>query len=295
MKNIPYFHVDVFAAQPFTGNSLAVFHEPSDFTADQMLSVTQEMHHFETIFLSPTGTPNEKNVRVFDLFEELDFAGHPLLGAAAVLHRVNPSEKEQQWTFNLPKKSVTVRSRRCGDGYRCMLDQGAPEFLGQLAPADVEAVCRSLNLEIADIENGLPLEVVSTGLRYLIVPVRGALAKACIVSSDFAELLKSFGAQFAYVLDVALLEGRHWNNDGVQEDVATGSAAGTVGAYLAHHNLRPLNEEFILKQGGYVGRPSEIRVRPVGTGGTINTVQVGGDVAFVAAGMLLNEPKSSTP
>ncbi|MBL4789887.1 MAG: PhzF family phenazine biosynthesis protein [Kordiimonadaceae bacterium] len=291
MKNIPYFHVDVFASQPFTGNSLAVFHEPTGLDAAQMLTVTQEMQHFETIFLEPTNKPDVKDARVFDLFEELDFAGHPLLGAAAVLHHTNSFDEEQLWTFNLPQKTVTVRSRRRGDGYQCMLDQGTPEFLGQLGGSDIEEVCRALNLETADIVEDLPLEVVSTGLRYLIVPVRGALAKTRIVSSDFGELLKSFGAQFAYILDVDLLEGRHWNNDGIQEDVATGSAAGTVGAYLARHGRKPLNQEFTLKQGGYLGRPSEIRVRPIGTAGIVDRIQVGGDVALVASCILLSEPK----
>lgn len=294
MTPTPYFHVDVFAARPFTGNSLAVFTEATGFNAGEMLAVTQEMQHFETIFLEPAGasTPDAYTARVFDLFEELDFAGHPLLGAAAVLHHTKDIEGEQRWTFTLPQKTVTVTSERKGNGYRCVLDQGAPEFLGRLKENDIARVCQRLNLERADLDGDLPLEVVSTGLRYLIVPVRGALAKARIVSADFETLLKSFGAQFVYVLDTAATEGRHWNNDGVQEDVATGSAAGTVGAYLAQHGLKPMNEEFILRQGDFVGRPSEIRVRPVGTDSEIKNIQVGGDVALVAAGKLLGTPKT---
>lgn len=290
MTPVPYFHVDVFATRPFTGNSLAVFTEVTGFSADQMLTVTREMQHFETIFLEATAAPNAFTACVFDLFEELDFAGHPLLGAAAVLHHTRAYDGEQRWAFSLPEKTVTVTSQQKAGGYRCVLNQGAPEFLGQLSEGDTAAVCKSLNLERSDLDSDLPLEVVSTGLKYLIVPVRGALAKARIVSADFEALLKSFGAQFAYVLDVAATEGRHWNNDGIQEDVATGSAAGTVGAYLAKHGLMPMNEEFILHQGGYVGRPSEIRVRPVGSGDEIKNIQVGGDVALVAAGKLLSTP-----
>jgi len=291
MTMIPYFHVDVFTKKPFTGNSLAVFHEDTGLDASQMLAVTQEVRHFESIFLAPTSEKHTIEARVFDLFEELGFAGHPLLGAGAVLHHVDGSESEQVWTFNLPSKTVTVTSRQAGQSYCCVLDQGKPEFLGEISAQDVDMVCQSLNLTKADLADGLPLEVVSTGLKYLIVPVKDVLAKARIISNDFDELLASFGAQFAYVLDVAALEGRHWNNDGIQEDVATGSAAGTVGAYLAKHGQCPMNEEFILHQGGYVGRPSEIRVRPVGSEAEIENIQVGGDVALVAAGSLLAAPR----
>ena len=138
------------------------------------------------------------------------------------------------------------------------------------------------------------MEVVSTGLAYLIVPVRGALERAKIVSDSFEALLQSLGAQFVYVLDSQTLEGRHWNNDGIMEDVATGSAAGTVGAYLAKHQRVSLNESFILHQGRFVGRPSEIQVHPVGENGNIDSVQVGGDVAFVSSSVLLSTP-ANTP
>jgi predicted PhzF superfamily epimerase YddE/YHI9 len=74
------------------------------------------------------------------------------------------------------------------------------------------------------------------------------LEQARIVTADFDALLRTVNAQFAYVLDVRELEGRHWNNDGVMEDVATGSAAGTVGAYLTRHERIPAGDEFILRQ-----------------------------------------------
>jgi len=295
MKNIPYFHVDVFAARPFTGNSLAVFSENASFDTNQMLAITQEMRHFETIFLEPSNKPHAVKARVFDLFEELDFAGHPVLGASAVLHHTHACEGEQQWTFNLPQKTVTVISQREGNGFRCVLDQGPPKYLGQLTAADADVICQNLNLAADDLAPELPLEVVSTGLAYLIVPVRGAaLAKARILSTDFGALLKAYGAKFVYVLDIDALEGRTWNNDGMLEDVATGSAAGTVGAYLAKHGHQALNKEFILRQGSYVGRPSEIRVRAIGLGGAVESVYVGGDVALVAACTLLSEPERET-
>ena len=109
------------------------------------------------------------------------------------------------------------------------------------------------------------MEVVSTGLRYLIVPVRpGALARARI-SRDITELLRGANAQFAVLLDESAVEVRHWNNDGIIEDVATGSAAGTIGAYRLRHGLARGGDTFILNQGQFTGRPSKLRVLPEGT------------------------------
>ena len=84
MSQLKYHHVDVFAPRPFSGNSLTVFLDAGSLHRSQMMRITQEMRHFESIFLSPAGAANTFDAQVFDLTEELDFAGHPLLGAAAV-------------------------------------------------------------------------------------------------------------------------------------------------------------------------------------------------------------------
>ena len=85
--NLTYSHVDVFSRVPYGGNSLPVFPDAADLSAEQMLRITQEMRHFEAVFLLPTNEPGTVAARIFDLFEELPFAGHPIIGAAAVLHQ----------------------------------------------------------------------------------------------------------------------------------------------------------------------------------------------------------------
>jgi heme-degrading monooxygenase HmoA len=113
-----------------------------------------------------------------------------------------------------------------------MLDQGAPEIVG--SPRDQEWIAPAFGLKKTDLHPELPLEVISTGLRYLIVPViAGALERARIVR-DIGFQLRTVDAQFAVLLDESAIEVRHWNNDGVVEDIATGSAAGTIGAYRGH-------------------------------------------------------------
>ena len=123
-----------------------------------------------------------------------------------------------------------------------------------------------------DIENAQMLEITqefrqfetafifpqnSTGLPYLIVPVRD-IEHARISGKGFEAFLDSLGAKFVYVFDPQTLECRTWDNDGLAEDVATGSAAGPLCAYLVRHGIKKQGEVIRLKQGRHVGRPSEM-------------------------------------
>ncbi|MEU2202274.1 PhzF family phenazine biosynthesis protein [Isoptericola sp. NPDC019482] len=282
---LEYRHVDVFSSRPYTGNPLAVFPDAPGLTAAQMLAITQELRHFEAVFLRAGGAGGGVTARVFDLFGELEFAGHPLLGAAAVLHERDGSADPRRWALELPGRTVAVSTRRAAAGYHAELAQGAPTFLGTVPDDDRAQVAAALNLSVRALAD-LPLQVVSTGLRYLVVPVVAGLGEARIARTDFADLVARYGAQYAYVLDVDALEGRHWNNDGVLEDVATGSAAGCVGAYLARHGLAPVGEELVLRQGRFTGRPSLLSVLPQGSPDALHDVRVGGHVSMVARGSL---------
>jgi trans-2,3-dihydro-3-hydroxyanthranilate isomerase len=138
----------------------------------------------------------------------------------------------------------------------------------------------ALNLARGQLHPSLPMQVVSTGLPYLIVPVQAGLDRAAISDQGFEELLAASGAKFVYVLDPDRPEGRTWDNAGRVEDVATGSAAGPAAGYLLHHGVRPGGEPLVIHQGQFTGRPSTIEVRPDPDG----RLWVGGPVAPVAAG-----------
>ncbi len=137
-----------------------------------------------------------------------------------------------------------------------------------------------------DLDPRLPLEVVSTGLRYLIVPVRtGVLGRARISHHELDVALAEIGADYAYLLDAEAREGRHWNNDGVVEDAATGSAAGCVAAYLHRHGQLGDDQDTELRQGRFMNRPSRIGISARSADGGIQ-VKVGGDVVLVGSGRL---------
>lgn len=282
-----YALVDVFSPRPYGGNSLAVFEDARGLTAEQMLRITQELRYFETIFLEPPRPDGAVPARVFDLVEELPFAGHPIIGAAGVLHRSAGACGETIRRFALGKRIVEV----CTDGdgtaggsVTGTLDQGRPDF-GSDAP-DRDAIAASLSLGMDDLDPDLPPQVVSTGLCYLVVPVRDGVLGRARIASDLGPLLAPIGANYAILLDDAGPEVRHWVNDGSLEDVATGSAAGCIGAYRLRHGRAAPGATFALAQGRYAGRPSTLRVTPHGRPGDVERVEVGGDVAFVGTGAL---------
>lgn len=285
IKQINYRHVDVFSSTPFSGNGVTVFMNCEKFSAENMQKITQEMRQFESIFLSSTGDPRRFNARIFTMEEELEFAGHPILGAACVLHEmILGEEKQGDWIFELLHKKVPVTTWKTETAYLATMEQGKPEFLSPLEHRKHHKLLTALNLKEADIHPDLPLQVVSTGLPYLIVPVQCNLGKVGIISTDFAQMLAEIKAKFAYILDISQLEGRSWDNDGRVEDIATGSAAGPVGAYLIKHSIRQPEAEIVIHQGTFVGRPSQIFVKVSGTPNNIRSIQVSGDVCMVAKG-----------
>lgn len=288
MPSLDYLHVDVFSARPYGGNSLPVFYDAPELTTTQMLGITQELRQFETIFLQRTATATLVRARVFDLFEELPFAGHPIIGAAVALQHLAGPHAGGTWTFDLSGRQVTVEVECSGDGYSALLDQGAPEYLGVVG--ERAAVARAFSLAEADLDPALPLEVVSTGLRYLVVPLGPDRIGHARVAHDLTDLLRQLGAQFAVLFDPVRREIRHWNNDGVIEDTATGSAAGVVAAYCVEHGLAPPGDTFVLAQGRFTGRPSTLRVHVRHSAGVASSVTVGGLVAILGRGTLDHAP-----
>lgn len=284
---LEYIHCDVFAPTPYSGNSLAVFVDPPELTSQQMLAITQELRHFEAIFIWSEQRTNTFRARVFDLFEELPFAGHPVLGAACTMQRRDEnSSVARTWTVELQgDRAVTVDVQAKDGRYEGSLDQGRPEFLAVLNDQQIGEFAEAFNLTRADIADYCP-QVISTGLRYLVIPIASNLENARITVSDLEERLDSLGADYVYLFDPRTFEGRHWNNDGIAEDIATGSAAGPVGAFAVKHRLAQPNETFVLRQGHFIGRPSELNVTVMCTREEIDGVQVAGAVSMVGRGML---------
>jgi trans-2,3-dihydro-3-hydroxyanthranilate isomerase len=276
-------HVDVFTGVPFTGNGLiVVFGSPAGVPADTLISLTAEMRQFELIMAEFQPETGRVSARIFTAEEELPFAGHPVIGAAAALHeRHAAGDPDRSWMFVIAGREIAVRSRRTAGYYEAAMNQGSPAVGSPLAEQDAARLAVALGLSAADLHE-LPMQVVSAGLPYLIVPVARGLDRARIAAGDFEERLASVGAKFVYVFDPGTREGRSWDNEGAVEDVATGSAAGPAAAFLAAHGLAARDETIVISQGRFLGRPSVIVVTPDRRG----DLWVGGPVAPVARGVV---------
>lgn len=282
MISFEYRHVDVFSQRALGGNGLTVVLDSAPLHTSAMKCLTREFRQFETAFLTLVDLANRTaRLRIFTEDEELDFAGHPVLGAAAVLHSLIESETgNETWMIHSTQRTLEVRTHGADEWVDATMDQGVPELGPVIPDIQVDSYLRALNLTGQDFHNSLPMQVVSTGLPYLIVPVQSGMDRAKIQHPNFEGLLSEFGAKFVYVLDPNTPEGRTWDNAGRVEDVATGSAAGPAAGYLFSHQMRPAGEPFLLRQGRFVGRPSTIEIRPDPTG----RVWVGGPVAQFASG-----------
>lgn len=279
-----YYHVDVFSSLALSGNGLTVIFHEEEMEAEYMQRIAQEFKQFETIFLRITGKKRFR-ARIFTVEEELDFAGHPILGAVSSIHKKLHSEENSiTVTFELNTKTLQAESIKTNNYFQATMNQGVPNFLGIVKNEWIHNLLQSLNLTSDNLYHALPMEVVSTGLPYLIVPLASGLEQAKVSVNNFEVQLSKINAKFVYVFDVDNLEGRTWDNLGAVEDVATGSAGGSVGAYLYKWKSYKETEDIIISQGRFVGRPSKMKVFSNQSTGEII---VAGDVKIVAEGTLL--------
>ncbi|RTR05908.1 PhzF family phenazine biosynthesis protein [Halomonas nitroreducens] len=270
--------VDVFSAERFGGNGLTIFPEADGLSTAEMQAITREMRQFESLFLFREGSGFR--ARIFTLEEELDFAGHPLLGLAYHLHEAFGDRDRHEWRVRLNQRTVELTSTWRDGHFTATMSQGRPAFLGTLTREEAGEVYAALGLDAGGRRN-YPAEVVSTGLPYLILPVSGGLERVAFRVPDLSPLLAWHGARFVYVLDIESFEGRTWDNRGRVEDVATGSAAGPAAAYLHKHGL-VLGKTLSIAQGRFVGRPSRIETALVIDGMELADVRISGDVIKVA-------------
>lgn len=283
MQTMPYYHVDVFSDKPFSGNGLTVFTESEGLSKEAMLKLTQEMRQFESIFLQKIDH-SKFRAHVFTCEEELDFAGHPILGAASILHDLHqPQSIQAVWELVLNKKAVAISTRKEEHGYKAKMNQGKGEFGMVLDKAQTSWLMSCINLSEDDLHPDCNPLIVSTGLPYLIVPIRKNGLKAKIKVPDLEERIRPWGAMFIGILEIPTLSIRTWDNLGAVEDIATGSLAGPSGAYLVKHGFQKAGTIIQINQGHNLGRPSKIfvEVEPES-----DEVYVSGDVCKIAESSL---------
>jgi trans-2,3-dihydro-3-hydroxyanthranilate isomerase len=290
MRSLPFITLDVFTRRPLAGNQLAVFTDARGLSDAEMQAIAREMNLSETTFIFPRERSIEEasgvKVRIFTVNEELPFAGHPTLGTAFVLRG---SSGKQQIALDLRVGKIPVRfSERQGADFGEMT-QRDPEF-GDIHSR--EQVASVLGLSLDDLDPELPIQTVSTGVAFTMVPFRslGALRSFALDWRRAEKYLATSDAKFFYFVSRetespnARLHARMIFYNG--EDPATGSAAGCTAAWLAKHGVAKPDEQVMIEQGLEAARPSEIFVRASVDAGRVSNVRVGGYTVELMRGAL---------
>jgi trans-2,3-dihydro-3-hydroxyanthranilate isomerase len=276
--------VDAFTEVPFQGNRLCVVPEtPDGFSTERMRMLALETNFSETTFVTEA-RPDGYRMRIFTPDAELPFAGHPTIGTAFTLVSEGRTSADTVQTTALGDVPVEVDLRR---GFAWMTQQRpvfGPEF------ADRRVVADAAGLDTDDLDPELPMQVITTGLAPLLVPIRDedALRRAERYEPACRRATAASGGECLYLFTVRgdgdVMARMFDASFGVGEDPATGSAAGPLGVYLASRGLAGMPGDAIVAQGEMVGRPSflHLDVRPDGDSWS---VRVGGGVRIVGEGV----------
>lgn len=297
MVALPYIQTSVFVdpRYAFGGNQLATFWDAktcAELQPAEMQGVALEMHFSETTFvLSPVLEGCVWKIRIFTPAAEVPFAGHPTLGTAfALRHKRLISRTAKQATLELGIGAIPVEFP---SAEVVRMRQPQPKFLDEWR--NRRRAAEAIGLTEADVSDAFPVQFVSTGSPFLIVPVKSLVSVRKAVPNP-ARILATLAGQPSR--DILVFCSETVNSDsqiharmfapelGVPEDPATGSAAGPLAAYVERYECLPRHRKgdpVAIEQGYEIQRPSRLVAEVVG-GETMEAVQVSGQVKLVAEG-----------
>jgi trans-2,3-dihydro-3-hydroxyanthranilate isomerase len=295
MAKYQFYVVDVFAEEKYAGNQLAVVRDAADISDSQMLRITKEMNYSETTFiLSEQPRNGGYDVRIFTPAAEVPFAGHPTLGTAFVIQREIIKEPAETVVLNLKVGQIPVTSGPGGKEKDILWMKQIEPLFGTVF--DASDIARVLTIEKDDIDEGFPIQEVSTGMFFIIVPLKhlAAVKRARVARDQYFELVEKTQAKA-----ILIFSPETYNQDknlnvrvfcdyvGIPEDPATGSGNGCLAAYLVKHRYFGKGKIDIRVEQGYeISRPSLLYLKAENNQGKID-VSVGGKVVMVARGQLL--------
>lgn len=299
MRTRRYLHLDVFTSSPLQGNQLAVFPDAGDLAAETMQAIAREMAFSETTFVSPPGQGGDVRMRIFTPGGELPIAGHPTIGSTFALAAEGViAAGREDFVFELGVGPTPVSMEWNHDGLSFVwMTQPNPRFGRPIT--DRAALARAMGLEETHLAPGMPAQVVSCGVPYLLVPLvsRAAVDAASLDRKGLAACLEDAGESEKPVFFFTL-EGPGEGETaysrmiaptfGIAEDPATGSASGPLGCYLLHERIVSPERarQMVSLQGVAMGRPSRIHIAIDGEPDRITRVRVGGQSVLVGRGEL---------
>src|SRR5947209_5433294 len=277
MRRFRYVLCDVFTDTPLKGNQLAVFTDARDLTVEEMQELARETKLSETVFvLPPTDPTADVRIRIFTPAVELPFAGHPTLGAAFVLG--GPLSKI---VVRLETGAGVVPVELERDGPRIVFGRMEQPIPTWSAVPDPSAIFAALGVS----GSLLPVERYDLGPGHVYVELDSPQAVAALQPDIGALARATQDGVNTFARDGARWKTRMFApNHGVDEDPATGSAAGPLAVHLARHGRIAFGEQIEIVQGVEIDRPSKLYAEAHGTRDEIERVVVGGAAVTVARG-----------
>lgn len=273
--------VDAFTDQPLRGNAAGVVESADGLTGEQMQQVASELQVSETAFVQSSGSA-DRRIRYFTPTTEVDLCGHATIAAHARLHSEGRIS-DGSHTVETNVATIAVEVHPSG---LVWMEQDTPDI--RSVEVEIETVSAALGLESSAVMTELPLARASTGVPFLIVPIRyldnlGAITAESEAILEVAELAEAVGI-YAFTFDTleseSTLHGRAFVPGlGIEEDPVTGTASGAVGAYLRRYEaFESMPDELRFEQGHYVDRPGIVRVSVDGE------IRVGGNAVTAVDG-----------
>lgn len=292
MEKLNFYIVDVFAEQKYTGNQLAVFMNSRHLSDAQMQQIAKEMNYSETTFVeSAEVRDGGYDVRIFTPVKELPFAGHPTLGTAYIIQHEILQKPVETINLNLKVGQIPVTMHYKDETLDILWMRQKPPTFHQTFTA--EALATVLSLEPNDIDSKFPIQEVSTGVPFIIVPLKthSALKRSKVNKDKYFELISTAEAKEilifcpeTYSSDNNLSVRVFADSLGIPEDPATGSANGCLAGYLVQYSyFRRDQINLRVEQGYEIGRPSLLLLKAKKNPDSIE-VNVGGKVVMVAKG-----------
>jgi len=271
MPTFRYVVADVFTDVPLAGNQVAVFTDARAIPEEMLQPLAREMKLSETVFVYPPSAEGNVRVRIFTPALELPFAGHPILGTAFVL--AGPLQLVE---IHLECGAGVVPVRIERDGSRIVFGWMTQPPFSHEPYADADAL-----LALLGVQSSSPVEAYLQGPGHVVVELDSP--------ETVAALRPDFGALEAlspYGTACIARDGDAWKArvfvpaHGIDEDPATGSAAGPIALHLSRHGRIEFGDEIEIHQGVEIQRPSTL----FAVARSATDVEVGGSAVIVARG-----------
>ena len=308
VRSYRFLQLDVFTAHLFGGNQLAVFPDARGLSTEMMQAIAKEMNFSETTFVLPAERPDtDFRMRIFTPGSELPIAGHPTIGSTFALARIGAiAAGRESCVFGLgigpTPVTLTWNDQELGFAW---MTQSLPTFSEPLTNRSLAATALGLS-DAAVGGAGLPVQVVSCGVPFVLVPLatRRAVDSAVINREALDRLLHQAGVEANGVFLFSTERGSSTSAGpadkataysrmfapaiGVHEDAATGIASGPLGCYLVRHKIVPAAKAgaMLSLQGVLMGRPSYVHISIGVEGADIRSVRVGGESVLAGEGTL---------